>query len=434
VTPFAALFVPEELREAVSERAWVQRMLDAEAALAKAAAAVGLVPEDEAERIAAACRVERFDLERIVEEGRAVGNPAEPLVRALREAVGGEAADSVHLGATSQDVVDTAAVLVARTALALVIGELDRLAAGCAALARSHRSTPMVGRTLLQPAVPTTFGLKAAGWLVATLEAREELERVRTERLAAQLGGAAGTLAALGEHALEVARRYALELGLREPVLPWHTNRQLLVQLSAGLVGAAAAAAKVARDVVLLAQREVGEVSEGAPGGSSTMPHKRNPVRSTLALACARLAQAHAAAFAGAEPHEHERSPGAWQAEWEALSGALAFTGGAVASAAEAVHGLSVDPERMRANLDASEGLLLAERVVLALAPRLGRARAHAAVAEAARAPSFRSALLADPELALSESDLDELLDAGSYLQAAETLVDRALSAYERRR
>ncbi len=292
-------------------------------------------------------------------------------------AAGDEAADYVHLGATSQDIVDTAAMLVSRRAVALVLAELDRLAGGCAALARAHRSTPMAARTLLQQAVPTTFGLKAAGWLVSVLEARGRLAAVRDERLAAQLGGAAGTLAALGDEALEVVRLYAEELGLAEPMLPWHTNRQRLAELGAALDGAAGAAAKIGRDIVLLAQSEVGEVAEASGGRSSTMPQKRNPVRSTLAVACARLANAHAGVLLGELAHEHERAVGGWHAEWEALSGALAFAGGAAAAAADAVTGLEVDAERMRANLDAGGGLVVAERISFALTPRLGRSEAH---------------------------------------------------------
>ena len=407
VTPFSAIFVPEELREAVSDRAWLQGMLDAESALAKAGAAVGLVPKDAAARIGEACRAELYDTARLADDGRAVGNPAEPLVRELRAAAGDEAADYVHLGATSQDIVDTAAMLVSRRAVALVLAELDRLADGCAELARAHRSTPMAARTLLQQAVPTTFGLKAAGWLVSVLEARRRLAAVRDERLAAQLGGAAGTLAALGDEALEVVRLYAEELGLAEPVLPWHTNRQRIAELGAALDGAAGAAAKVGRDIVLLAQSEVGEVAEASGGRSSTMPQKRNPVRSTLAVACARLAHAHAGVLLGELAHEHERAVGGWHAEWEALSGALAFAGGAAAAAADAVTGLEVDAERMRANLDASGGLVVAERISFALTPRLGRSQAHDVVAEAARAASFRDALLADARTGLTADELD---------------------------
>jgi 3-carboxy-cis,cis-muconate cycloisomerase len=430
VTPFSAIFVPEELREAVSDRAWLQGMLDAERSLAEASAAVGLVPRDAAARIGEACRAEQFDSEQLADEGRAVGNPAEPLVRALREAVEGDAADWVHYGATSQDLVDTAAMLVSRRAVELVLSEIDRLAEGCSELAREHRSTPMAGRTLLQQAVPTTFGLKAAGWLVSLLEARRRLAAVKAERLAAQLGGAAGTLAALGDRAVEIVRLYAQGLELAEPVLPWHANRQRVAELGAALDAAAGAAAKVGRDIVLLAQTEVGELAEASGGRSSTMPQKRNPVRSTLAVACARLAHAHAGVLLGGLDHEHERAVGGWHAEWEALSGALAFTGGAVAAAADAVTDLDIDVERMRANLEASGGLVVAERVSFALTARLGRSQAHAVVAEAARARSFREALLVDERVALSEAELDELLDPSGYIGSAEALVDRALGEW----
>jgi len=431
VTPFSAILVPQELRDAVSDRAWLQGMLDAERALARAGAGIGLVPETAATRIAEACRPELFDPARLAEEGRGVGNPAEPLVRELRTAVGAEAADFVHLGATSQDIVDTAAMLVSHRTVGLVLTQLDRLAGGCADLARAHRSTPMAARTLLQQAVPTTFGLKSAGWLLAVVEARGRLEAVRSERLAVQLGGAAGTLAALGDRALEAVRLFAQELGLAEPLLPWHTNRQRLAELGAALGSAAGAAAKIGGDLVLLAQSEVGEVAESSGGGSSTMPQKRNPVRSTLAIASARLATAHAGVLLGNLEHEHERGVGGWQPEWEALSGALAFTGGAAAAAADALDGLEVNAERMRTNLEASGGLLLAERVSFALAPRLGRAEAHEVVAEAARAPSFRHALAADARVALADDELAALLDPVGYLGAAEALVDRALRGYE---
>jgi 3-carboxy-cis,cis-muconate cycloisomerase len=434
VTPFAAIFVPAELRDAVSERAWFAGMLEAERSLAAACAAVGLVSEDAAARIADVCRVDLYETERLAEDGRAVGNPAEPLVRRLRDAAGEEAADAVHFGATSQDVVDTAAMLVAHRATGLVLAELDRLAAGCASFARVHRDTPMAARTLLQQAVPTTFGLKAAAWLTGAIEARRRLAVVRAERLAAQLGGAAGTLAAFGDRGLEVAALYARELGLAEPLLPWHANRQRLAELASALDAAAGTAAKVGLDIVLLAQSEVGEVVEASGGGSSTMPQKRNPVLSTLAVASARLAHAHAAVLAGGLAHEHERAVGAWHEEWEALAGTLAFAGGAVAAAADALEGLEVDAGRMRRNIEQSDGLLLAERISFALTPRLGRRDAHAVVAEAARAQSFRDALLADERVGLAADKLDELLDPGGYLGAAGALVDRALESYEEER
>ncbi len=249
-------------------------MLAFERALASAASRAGAIPAESAAAIAGSCRVELYDIEQLCEQGRAIGAPAEPLVRALREQVGGEAAHHVHHGATSQDVLDSAAMLVARDARAVIDGELDGVARACARLADEYRSTPMAGRTLLQHAVPTTFGLKAAGWLLAVVEARERLQRVR---LPVQLGGAAGTLAALGGHGPEVLSLLAAELGLDEPVLPWHVHRGPVAELASALDGAAAACAKIGLDVVLLAQTEVGEVAEPAGGGSSTMPQKHNP-------------------------------------------------------------------------------------------------------------------------------------------------------------
>lgn len=337
--PFEALFVPDGLRAAVSDEAWVRAMVRAEAALLQVQFREQL-PEVE------------VDPEQLAREGRRVGNPAEPLVRRLREV-----APNVHHGATSQDVVDTAAMLVTRDALALVDAELERAAGECARLAQEHRGTVMAARTLLQQAVPTTFGLKAAGWLVGLCEARLDLRGVDLE---AQLGGAAGTLAAFGADGLELARRFAAELGLAEPTLPWHAQRTRIAQLGAALDLAAAACAKIALDVVLLAQTEVGEVREPADGGSSTMPHKRNPVGSTLARACAVGAHAAAGVLASGV-HEHERAAGDWQAEWKALSDALALTGGAAAWIADTLAGLEVDAERMSVNL-AAETLSEAER------------------------------------------------------------------------
>ena len=375
MTTFAPLFVPERLRNAVDDRAWLASMLDVERALASASTRAGVVPADAAAAIGAACVPERYDVDRLSEEGRAAGNPAEPLVRALRQQVGGEAALWVHVGATSQDVLDTAAMLVARNALVLVVEGLDGAADRCAALADEHRNTECAARTLLQQAVPTTLGLRAAGWLVGALDAREALGSVV---LPAQLGGAAGTLAALGEEGIEVLEAFAAELGLAVPLLPWHTRRTPVARLAAALGETASACAKIGLDVVLLAQTEVGEVRERTGGGSSTMPQKRNPARAVLARACARGVHTQVAMLASGD-HELERAAGAWQAEWSALSEALALAGGAAAAIRECLDELEVDPARMRANM--SEGLLaerdaLVERGVLAAAdaPYLGSA------------------------------------------------------------
>ena len=280
---FERIFLPDEFREAVSDRAWLQAMLDAERALAAAEARAGVIPSEAAEAIAAACEWERFDPAELGEQGRASGNPVEPLVRVLTEAVEGEASTYVHWGATSQDILDTAAMLIARHTLDLLLERLAEVARECAGLAEAHRETTMAARTLLQQAVPTTFGLKAAGWLAALLEARRVLHGARGN-LAAQLGGAAGTLAPLGDAGAEVSRLYAEELGLREAVVPWHTNRVRVSELGAALAIAAGVFAKIGLDVALLAQTEVAEVAEAGAGASSTMPQKRNPVGSALAI------------------------------------------------------------------------------------------------------------------------------------------------------
>ena len=292
----------------------------------------------------------------------------------------------------------------------------------------------MAARTLLQQAVPTTFGLVAAGWLVALLDARRRLRDLAESGLAVQLGGAAGTLAALGDDGTRVVDELARALDLPAPTLPWHTNRVRIAELGAALGTVAGVCGKIGLDVVLLSQTEVGEVREGAGGGSSTMPQKRNPIRATLARACARLAAAHAAVLQGTLVQEHERAAGAWHAEWEALCGALAFAGGAADAASESLAGLEVDADRMRVNLDASDGLIVAERVALVLAERVGRGAAHELVAGAAGAPGFREALVADPRNPLTVEELDELLDPLGYLGSAEALVDRALDHYDAER
>jgi 3-carboxy-cis,cis-muconate cycloisomerase len=431
VSGFEAILVPDDLAEAVSDRAWLAALLEAERALANAEAIAGAIPAHAAAAIADSCRPELFDAARLAEAGRASGNPVEPLVRELAHAVGGEAEAFVHWGATSQDIMDSAAMVVSRRALGIIRGSIDAAADRCAELAREHRSTPMAARTLLQQAVPTTFGLKCAVWLVSLIDAGATLDRIRRERLAVQLGGAAGTLAALGDGGLEVVRLFARELDLPEPGLPWHADRQRIAELGAALAGAAGAAAKIAGDIVLLSQTEVAEVQEGAGGASSTMPQKRNPAASVRAIAAARQARGHAAVLLAAVEGEHERAAGAWQSEWAALSGALACAGGALAGVAEALAGLEVDAERMRQNLDATGGLVVAERVSHQLAPRVGRREAREIVAAAAATGSFRWALVADERVGLSAEQVDALLDPAEYLGSAADLVDRALERHD---
>jgi 3-carboxy-cis,cis-muconate cycloisomerase len=439
---FRPIFVPDEIREGVGSRAWLQAMLDAEGALAVAQARAGVIPAEAAEAISECCDAGLFDPGKLGRDGRAAGNPVPALVKVLTEAVPGDAARHVHTGATSQDIKDTAAMLVARRLLDLVLADIDRLAAACARLADDHRETIMPGRTLLQQALPTTFGLKAAGWLVSVLKARQRLVAVREVELAAQLGGAAGTLASLGASGIQVLQEFARELALAEPVLPWHTARLRVAELGGVLALVAGVAHKLALDVVLMAQTEVAEVAEptdGGRGGSSTLPHKRNPILSVAAAACARRVPPLAQTLQAAMAQEHERAAGAWHAEWETLSAALALTGGAVAAMREVIEGLQVYPDRMRENLDATDGLLLAENVTTVAAEKLGRLEAHELVQAAARRTAdggkpFREELLAEPDLyeALSPEEVDAALDPAGYVGSAEVFVQRALDLYRK--
>ena len=442
---FSPIFVPDEFGEVVSGRSWLQAMLDAEAALATAEAGTGLISHKAAATIASCCDATRFDPGELGRGGRAAGNPVPPLVKALTAAVSEvseDAARYVHKGATSQDIMDTAAMLVARSALELIFIELEGISRACARLADEHRETIMAGRTLLQQALPTIFGLKASGWLVSVLEARRRLLEVHERGLAVQLGGAAGTLASLGDSGVSVLGEFARELGLSEPVMPWHTDRTRIAGLGGGLSFVAGVLGKISLDVILMAQTEVGEVSEPAGegrGGSSTLPHKRNPILSVTAAANSRRVQALAQTLYGAMVGEHERAAGAWHAEWEALSDALALTGGAAAAIREVTEGLEVNPEKMRHNLEETGGMLMAENVTTVVADRLGRLEAHEIVGSAARRAAdggkpFREELLAEPVLKerLSSDEIDAALDPAGYLGSAEAFIDRAIALYRK--
>jgi 3-carboxy-cis,cis-muconate cycloisomerase len=342
------------VRVAVADRAWLIALLDAEAALARAQAQLDLIPRAAGAAIEAACTPDGYEVAALAAGAAGAGNPVLPLVRALRAAVGEPAAGYVHFGATSQDILDTAAMLVAHRALGALLGELAGAAAGAAALAREHRDTVMAGRTLLQQAMPVTFGLKAAGWLVALTEVAGRLAAIRGDRLAVQLGGATGTLAGSGGSGTALVDRYAAELGLAAPVLPWHTDRTRIAELAGGLAAAAGVTGKIARDLTLLAQSEVGEVAEdptGQTGQSSAMPHKRNPIAAVSALGCAIQAPGLASTLYAAMVHEHERAAGAWHAEWRPLRELLTCTGSAATWLRASLAGLTVDRDAMAANL-----------------------------------------------------------------------------------
>ncbi|GIJ07881.1 3-carboxy-cis,cis-muconate cycloisomerase [Micromonospora andamanensis] len=417
----------------LSDHALLRALLDVEAALARAGADTGLLPASAAEEIARQCRAERYDPAALGVAAEAAGNPVVPLVRELTAAVDESARPWVHHGATSQDVLDSALSLVAVRAAGPLLRHLADAAEAAARLARTHRDTVMTARTLGQQAAPTTFGLKAAGWLVGLVEARTRLDQVRAG-LPAQLGGAVGTLATYGTAGPVIVERFAAHLGLAASPLPWHTRRQPLLDLASALGGLLAATGKIALDVGLLAQTEVGEVAEAGEGrgGSSAMPHKRNPVDSVLVTAAARRGPGLVGTLFAAAAQEHERAAGGWHAEWEPLLDLVHLAGGAAARTARMLAGLDVRPQRMRANLDATGGLLLAEAVAARLAPALGRAAAHDLVRRAAGRPDFRAALLAEADLRahLSEPDVDAALDPAGWLGSAGHLVDRALDLH----
>lgn len=434
---FDGVLAAGPVRAEVSDTAWLQAMLDVEAALAGALADAGLIQRAHADAIAEACDVDYYDITELGRQATAVGNPAASLVRALTKQVHGDAAGYVHLGATSQDVMDTAAMLVARRALEAMIADVDACTTTAATLAEEHVSTLQVGRTLLQQALPVTFGFTAAGWLAALDTAAG---RMRTLSPTAQLGGAVGTLASYGDKGQAVLSAFCERLNLSEPDFPWHTDRTRIADLAGVLGLVSGVVSGVARTITLLAQTEVGEVFEQGPagsGGSSTMPHKRNPVAAVSALACARQAPGLVAVLLGSMEQEYQRAAGAWHAEWRPFSELLRSTGSAVHWLRLSLERLRVDPDRMRENLDRTGGVLLAERVTGALVSRMGRLAAHDAVTECCRravaGEGDLSDLLAQDPLVgkyLDREAIRELLDPAGYLGGAGVFVERALSVH----
>ncbi|MGN6793320.1 MAG: lyase family protein [Streptosporangiaceae bacterium] len=427
-----------------SDRAWLQAMLDTEAALARAVERAGLAPAGSGAAVTAMARADFFDNGALGADA-ATGNPVPALVRELSRRIPQPAAGAVHLGATSQDIIDTAAMLLAKRAIKVILADLSAAAESCAANATNHIRTVMSGRTLLQQAVPVTFGLVAAGWMTAIDEARQNLHTVTSTRLAVQFGGAAGTLSSLGDAGPQVAALLAEELELAVPVLPWHTNRLRIVELAAALAGSCAALGKVARDITLLAQTEVAEVREdasGGRGGSSAMPHKQNPVAAITILGCTKQAPGLLSTLTAAAEQEHQRAAGAWHSEWQPLSHLLTITGSAATWSAELLSGLQIDAARMRANLMATNGLAMAENITRLLSPALGRLQAHDLVAQASIRAAADNANLADALLAdgpsaaaladagITPSALASALEPESYLGANDEFIKRALTAH----
>ncbi|MER7015472.1 3-carboxy-cis,cis-muconate cycloisomerase [Saccharopolyspora sp. NPDC000359] len=431
------MFSTPAAAERTSAGAWLQAMLDFESALAAAQAAAGVVPRAAAEEIARCCRAELFDVDSIAERAVSSATPVIPLVRDLSAVLGEDAKPHVHRGATSQDVIDTAAMLVARDVLGLIIGDLRAAADECARLAEQHRGTIMIARSLLQQALPTTFGNRCATWLVSLDEAVTALERMRRERLAVQFGGAAGTLAALGSDGVRVLGLLAAELELAEPVAPWHTDRTRVAELAGALGTAAGALGKIALDVELHAQTEVGELTEGEAGGSSAMPHKQNPVSAVLVTAATKRVPGLVATLLAAMPQEHERAAGTWQSEWEPLTELLRLVAAASARTRRLLAGLRTRPEQMAANLDLTRGLVMAESAAGRLVDALGRTEAQDLVGQLCRravleGTTLREELLAEQRVrqVLSEDEVVAATEPSDYLGSAHAFVDRALTAH----
>lgn len=437
-----AMHTTPELAEVLSGRGRVRRMLEVEAALARAEAEVGVISHAIADEIAAATARISPDIPMLSQASAVAGAIALPVVSALRDQVSHEARRAIHLGATSQDIIDTATVLQIRDATAIMRHDLVAAGEAAAELAREHRLTPMLGRTLLQQAVPITFGLKAAGWLSGITRQLRAFDHLHEEVLALQFGGAAGTLASLGDDGIRVMERLGEQLGLPVPPMPWHGERSRIGSLAGALATTSGVMAKVATDVVLMMQNEVGEVAEDAAEGkgeSSTMPNKANPVETMAVLASDRLAQAQASALLAAMPQEHERAIGPWQAEWSALPACCRLVGSSISRIRATLVGLQVDPARMAVNLEASGGFPLAESLATALTPALGKPEAHRLVAELCARASDEGQHLRD--VALQDTSVTSVidgdvirrsLDPASYLGSAPTFVDRALSEHDR--
>ena len=440
----APLFSSAAMRAVCNDAAVLQHMLDFEAALARAETAVGVIPASAVGPIANACKAQAFDIPALAEAATRSGNLAIPLVKALTSAVAqtdAEAARYVHWGATSQDVIDTATMLGLRAAIDALLADLDRAIAGFARLARQHRDTAVVARTWLQHALPMPFGLKLAEYAAALHRSRARLKRLRGEALALQFGGAAGTLAALGDKGLAVAEQLAAALKLPLPDAPWHAHRDRIAEAASVFAILTGSCGKIARDVQLMMQTDVAEAFEPSGegrGGSSTMPHKRNPVAAATALAAATMAPNLAATIFAAQVQDHERSAGPWHAEWPTLPTLQLVTSGALAAIVELAEGLEVDAARMRVNLDATGGLIMAEAVTFALAEEIGKSDAHHLVEAAAKKAvagkqHLRDVLASDPKVTahLGADKLAKLFDPMAYQGVSQALIDRLLKTLD---
>ena len=440
---FDRYFTGAETRQVFSDLGRLQGMLDFEAALARAEARCGVIPPAAVAPIEAACVADFYDPAELAQAIVTAGNSAIPLVKALGKRVAAQDMDAekyVHLGATSQDVMDTGLVLQLRQAILLLERGLADLGEGLATQAERYSDTPMPGRTWLQHATPVTLGMKIAGWLGAINRHRQRLTELKPRLLCLQFGGASGSLAALGSHAWPVSEALAEELQLNLPDQPWHTQRDRLVEFASLLGLIAGSLGKVGRDLSLLMQTDVGEVFEPAApgkGGSSTMPHKRNPVGCAVMISAATRAPGLVATLLSAMPQEHERSLGLWHAEWETLPELCCLVSGSLQQAQQAIAGLEVDAERMAGNLEQTRGLVMAEAVSIALAQRIGRDAAHHLLEQCCRRAvadgrHLRGVLGETTEVRqeLNDSELDRLLDPANYLGEARRWVERAVAEH----
>jgi 3-carboxy-cis,cis-muconate cycloisomerase len=432
------------MRAVCDDTATLQHMLDFEAALARAQAATGIIPSTAAEAIAKACKASAYDLAALAQAATRSGNLAIPLVKALTAEVArtdSEAARYVHWGATSQDVIDTAVMLTLRAGIDALLSDLARAVAGFARLARQHRNTAVVARTWLQHALPMPFGLKLAEYAAALHRSRGRLQHLKRHALALQFGGAAGTLAALGDAGMKVSEKLAEVLQLPLPEAPWHAHRDRIAEIASVLAIIAGTCGKIARDVQLMMQTDVAEAFEPSGegrGGSSTMPHKRNPVAAASAVAAATMAPNLAATIFAAQVGDHERSAGPWHAEWPTIPSLLLVTSGALGSIVDIAEGLEVDVARMRANLDMTGGLIMAEAVAMALAEKIGKQEAHHLVEAAskkavAEKKGLRAVLENDPKVTvhLDAGKIAGLFEPMAYQGVAQTLIDRLLASLD---
>lgn len=436
------LFRSQAVEKVFSNRATLQGMLDFEAALARAESRAGFIPASAAPAIEAKCRAELYDMTALARAAATAGNLAIPLVKQLTVLVAQkdkEAARYVHWGATSQDAIDTGRILQLRQALVLISAELDLFATILGELAHKNRGTLVAARTWLQQALPTTLGLQIAGWLDAIERHRARLMETQERCLVLQFGGAVGTMAALGTRGLDVATALAKELQLPLPEIPWHSHRDRMAEIATTLGLCAGTLGKIARDISLHMQTEIGELSEPTGegrGGSSSMPHKRNPVTSAVVLAAALRVPPLVGSMLAAMVQEEERGLGGWHAEWETLPEIVRLTAGALHHLTSAAAELEIDPERMRQNLDATRGMIFAEAVTMALAEKMPRAEAHELIRLAcqraiATRRELRSVLAQEPivKKTLSNSELDRLFAPGNYLGVTDQLIDRVLAS-----